>query len=172
MLVAAGCSSDSENDSAPTTVTTPDSPDLIETSSPPPDPSVGDATEPEAACPTKAAPQNGGCAVVDWDPTAIDGSTIMIQAYLNSPGCAETINRVDVHETESRVRLTAVANYQSDQETTCPTALGSTDVTVELSAPLAQRFLVGCRPPSSFAPAGGYNTPAPREDNADCIRAR
>ena len=112
-------------------------------------------------------PQAGDCTLVDWDLVSVEGDVVTIRAYLNSPGCAEQLDRVDVNETSQVVTLTAFAKYTAVEGVSCPTALGNTEVEVQLDADLADRTLDGCRPTDSFAPSGGYNEPAPRSDSCD-----
>lgn len=148
LVVAAGCGSTSANN--PTNTSTAVA-------------AAGDTSNP-IECPAASPPQAGQCAFVDWDLIAVDGATVTIQVYLNSPGCAETVNRVEIDETDTQVRLTAIATYTGDDGTSCPTALGTVEATTQLAAPLDERQLVGCRPEESFAPANGYNEPAPRTE--------
>jgi len=160
--VAIGCDS-SANDASPTTAA-----GTVDAAIPTATTSGNDSTaSTQAECGATIPPTDDQCVLVDWDLITVDGSTILIRAYLNAPGCAETIERVDVYETPDRVRLAALARYTGDGTETCPTALGSTEVSVELAAPLAQRTLVGCRPPGSFALVGGYDDPEPR-NNGSC----
>ena len=129
-------------------------------SSPPP-------TDASTRCPTASPPQFGECTVVDWDVVAVDGASLVIEVYLNAPGCAESVDRVGVEESDESVTLMAVARFSGGNGVSCPTAIASTAVQVELESALGGRTLLGCRPDDSFAPAGGYPLPAPRED-IDC----
>ena len=101
--------------------------------------------------------------LVDWDLISIDGTTLNLSYLANDPGCSLDLDRVERVETTSEVSLRVVVGYTGDEGISCPTALSSRSVSVELSSPLGDRTLLGCRPSGSFAPKGGYDTPEPRD---------
>ncbi len=131
-----------------------------------------DRTGAANGCTPVSVPSTGDCAFVDWDYVSDTGKTVSIRAYLNSPGCAENVDHIDVSESDTNVRLTAIAKYTAGVGASCPTALGSTQRSASLDAPLGERVLTGCRPTHSFAPSGGYNNPAPRSNVVDCRAPR
>ncbi len=114
------------------------------------------------------APQRGDCTLVDWDAVRVDGSRIELQYYVNEPGCSLALSRVDIDERNDEVSLRVVVGFTGDEEASCPTAYASRSTTVELTASLGTRRLLGCRPLGSFVPKGGYNTPEPRDASKDC----
>ncbi len=113
----------------------------------------------------------GECTLVDWNAVGTSGSTIELEYFANDPGCSLGIDRVEVEEDAESATLRVLVGFSGDGGASCPTALGSRSTTVELSAPLGDRLLLGCRPEGSFAPAGGYNEPEQRNPNKDCSPA-
>ena len=67
--------------------------------------------------------------------------------------------------------LRVIVGSAGGDGTACPTALGVRTTSVALGAPLGDRALLGCRPAESFAPAGGYDAPEPRDAERDCATA-
>ena len=118
--------------------------------------------------PSDVAPQRGDCTLVDWDAVRVDGPRIDLQYYVNEPGCSLELSRVEIDERSDEVSLRVVVDFAGDEGASCPTAYGSRSTTVELTAPLGARRLLGCRPEGSFVPKGGYNTPEPRDASKDC----
>lgn len=106
--------------------------------------------------------------MVDWDAVRIEGSRIELQYYVNEPGCSLALSRVDIDEGNDEVSLRVVVGFTGDEGASCPTAYASRSTTVELTAALGARRLVGCRPEGSFVPKDGYNTPEPRDASKDC----
>ena len=108
------------------------------------------------------------CSLVDWNLLSVDGTTLELEYFANAPGCSGQLDHVGVQETVDDVTLTVFVEYLAGPGVTCPTAFGSSTTTVRLQAPLADKPLFGCRPELSFAPAGGYDSPEPRDAELDC----
>jgi hypothetical protein len=108
------------------------------------------------------------CSLVDWNLLSVDGTTLELEYFANDPGCSGQLDHVGVQETVDHVTLTVYVEYLADPGVSCPTAFGSDTTTVQLQAPLADKPLYGCRPELSFAPAGGYDAPEPRDADLDC----
>ncbi|MFN8022987.1 MAG: hypothetical protein U0Q03_15790 [Acidimicrobiales bacterium] len=113
----------------------------------------------------------GECTLVDWNVVSVAGTTVELEYFVNDPGCSLDLDRVEIVETPTSVTLRVLVGRLGDEGASCPTALGSRSTTVDLAAPLGDRVLLGCRTPDSFAPAGGYNDPEPRDPDKDCSPA-
>lgn len=113
-------------------------------------------------------PADRTCSLVDWNLVSVDGTTLELEYFVNDPGCSGQLDHVGVQETVDDVTLTVYVEYLAGAGVSCPTALGSATTTIQLSALLDDKPLFGCRPEQSFAPAGGYTTPEPRDADLDC----
>ena len=169
VIVLAGCSSDSATEGpatfSPSSERPTDSPSSSAPTSEPAD-SAGCRLPPDG----KAAVA-GECTLVDWNAVVTSGNAIELEYFANDPGCSVGLDRVETDEDAETVTLRVLVGFIGDEGASCPTALGSRSTRVALKAPLGDRMLLGCRPQGSFAPAGGYNDPEPRDPTRDCSPA-
>ena len=114
-------------------------------------------------------PQRGDCAIVDWDFTSTNGSTLALDYYVDDPGCSLGLSRVEAIETDQVVRLRVIVGYAGGAPFgECPEHVTTRSTTVELDAPLGERLLLGCRPSGSSVIKGSPDNPEPRDDRMNC----